>query len=319
MPETQDKPRPDLFREEALRYHLGETDDGDVIRVSPAWTRWTYWFLVLTVILGLAYLVLGEVWVYESGPAIVELASRTSLTAPSDGTVESVEVLPGQQVEAGQVLVEFRAEAERAERARIEQQFRLQLIERLRDPSNETAGAELRRLRGERDLLEARIENRRIRAPRDGIVHDVRIRPGQFLAEGAPVLDLVPAETGYTFIAMLPGHSSPQLKKEMRLRLEIVGYPNADVPTRIDEIGKQVIGPTEARRFLRPDIADSFPIAGPVVIVRGSLPSDRFVAGAQEYLLHDGMQAVAEVKVRKERILLRLIPGLKRLRRDGDA
>ena len=222
-------------------------------------------------------------------------------------------------VEAGQVLVEFRAEAERADRTRIEQQFRLQLIERLRNPLNETAGAELRRLRGERDLLEARIEDRRIRAPRDGTVHDVRIRPGQFLAEGAPVLDLVPAETGYTFIAMLPGHSSPQLKKGMRLRLEIVGYPNADVPTRIDEIGKQVIGPTEARRFLRPDIADSFPITGPVVIVRGSLPSDRFVAGAQEYVLHDGMQAVAEVKVRKERILLRLIPGLKRLRRDGDA
>ena len=105
----------------------------------------------------------------------------------------------------------------------------------------------------------------------------------------------------------------------MSLRLEITGYPYADVPTSIKIVGNQVIGPTEARRFLRPDIADSFPLTGPVVVIEGRLTTDTFYAGAQEYRLLDGMQATAEVRVRRERILLRLIPGLRRLRRGDDA
>jgi membrane fusion protein (multidrug efflux system) len=316
--QSDSRPRPDLFREDAMRHHLGESDQGYVIRLSPAWTRWTYWFLLATVFFGLLYLVLGRVWVYESGPAIVQLSSRTSLTCIADGTVERVDVLPGQEVVAGEVLVRFRADRERAELNKIQQEFEQQLEELLRDPSNAAVGRELRRLRAERDLLRNKLDERLVRASHDGIVQDVRIREGQFLAAGSSVLYLVPSEPDYTFIAMLPGHAGPQLHVEMKLRLEITGYPYADVPTTIDRVGQQVIGPTEARRFLRPDVADSFPLTGPVVVVEGTLPGDTFFAGAQEYSLHDGMQATAEVKVRRERILLRLIPGLKRLRRDGN-
>jgi membrane fusion protein (multidrug efflux system) len=284
MPEPSNPgPRPDLFREDAMRYHLAESEEGDVIRLSPLWTRWTYWFLLLTVVAGLFYLILGRVWVYESGPAIVQLSARSSLTSTSDGTVESVE------------------------------------LERVRDPTDLVSGGLLQRLVAEKKLLEAELEQRKIRAPHDGVVHDVRIRNGQFIAAGSTVLDLVPPDAGYDFIAMMPGHTSPQLKEQMSLRLEITGYPYADVPTTIEIIGNQVIGPTEARRFLRPDIADSFPLTGPVIVVQGRLKTGTFQAGAQEYSLLDGMQATAEVKVRRERILLRLIPGLKRLRRSDDA
>jgi len=318
-PKAERPPGEKLFREDALRHHLGEAEEGDVIRLSPLWTRWTYWFLLGVVISGLLYLFLGSVWIYESGPAIVQAGERTLLTSTLSGTVESVEVHPGQAVTAGQTLVRFRSEREQAELASVQREFEMQLVERLRDPSNAVAGRELQRLRAQEQLLQANLDERSIRAPQDGVVQDVRIRAGQFLEDGAQVLHLVPEQTGYTFIAMLPGHAGPQLEPEMQLRLEIVGYPYADVPTTIQSIGKQVISPAEARRFLREDIADSVALQGPVVLVQGRLPSNRFRAGDLELILHDGMLAVAEVKVRRERILHRLIPGLKQLDREGDA
>jgi membrane fusion protein (multidrug efflux system) len=144
-------------------------------------------------------------------------------------------------------------------------------------------------------------------------VQDVRIRPGDFLRAGEPALSLVPLEPEYEVIALLPGHVLPQLETGMRVRLRIQGYAYAEIDTTIESIGNQVIGPAEARRFLGPDIGDAIEIPGPVVVVRCALPVDRFYTSTREYRVHDGMHAIAEVEVRRERILYRLIPALRRL------
>jgi membrane fusion protein (multidrug efflux system) len=302
-----------LFREQAVAYHLGESEEGEVLRLSPSWTRWTYWLLIAVVLGGLVYLMLGRAPVWQVGSAILRVEGRTSIVAEAAGTVDGVEVRPGQRVERGAVLVRLGAAREQAERAKFEQEFELQLIERLKDPSNEAAGRELRRLRGELELIEARLEERLVRAPSDGVVSDIRIRPGQPLAFGDEVLALVEPDPEYSVIILFPGQARPSLRSEMAVRLEIEGYPYAYVSAEIAAVGDQVIGPSEARRFLGPGIADSVTLTGPVVVVEGRLATGTFTSWEREYSLHDGMLARAKVAVRTEPLLFRLIPGLRAL------
>lgn len=302
-----------LFRKEALEHYLDESEEGDLLRASPVWANWAYRLLVLATVSTIAYLAIGSAPVYEIGPAILRIDDAAPLNAPVDGTIETIEVLPGQPVDTGQVLVRFQAEREGAQLQRIQEEFELQLIARLRDPNDIEAERELRRLRPELERAKASFEQTRIVANRPGTVQDVRIRPGDFLRAGAPALSLVPADPQYTVIVLLPGHALPQLQVGMRVQLLIEGYAYAQIDTAIDSIGSQAIGPAEARRFLGTDIGDAVSIAGPVVVVRCALPHDRFYTSSREYRVHDGMYATAEIEVRRERLIFRLIPALKRL------
>ena len=68
-----------LFRDEALRHHTAARTTGDVLRVPPSWTRWTFVFLVAVFAAGALYAALGSVTVYARGAGIVA-ASRDRVT-----------------------------------------------------------------------------------------------------------------------------------------------------------------------------------------------------------------------------------------------
>lgn len=63
-----------LFREEALRHHLLRREFGDVLRLPPAWTRWTYPWIVAMALATLALLGFVRVPRYVQGRATVRLA-----------------------------------------------------------------------------------------------------------------------------------------------------------------------------------------------------------------------------------------------------
>ena len=302
-----------LFRREALAFYLDESEEGELLRASPRWANWTYYLLLVITITAVTYLAVGYTPVFERGSALIRIDVSAPLNAPRDGTIESVGVLPGQQVQAGHVLVQFRAAQESAQLQRIKEEFELQLLARLRDPNDLDAERELRRLRPALERARANFDDTRIIANREGTVQDVRIRPGDFLRAGEPAVSLAPLEPGYEVIVLLPGHVLPQLGIGMRVRLKIEGYAYAQIDTSIESVGSQVIGPAEARRFLGPDIGDAVNIPGSVVVVRCVLPVDRFYTSTREYRVHDGMHAIAEVEVRRERLLYRLIPALRKL------
>ena len=317
-PDANDKPAEaiedePLFRREALDYYLSESDEGQLLRVSPRWASWTYRSVLIITLASVLYLVLGFAPVYETGPALVRIENVTLLSAPGDGTIETVGILPGQEVAAGDVLVQFRAESESAQFERVRKEFELQLLARLRNPNDSEAERELRRLRPEVERAKVALEQTRITAPRPGSVQDVRIRSGDFLSAGQPVLTLTPTDPKYTVIAFLPGHALPQLTRGMHVRLIVEGYAYAEIETLIDSIGSNVIGPSEARRFLGPEIGDAVTIEGPVVVVRCTLDRDYFSTASREYRIHDGMKGTAEIEVRRERLLFRLIPAFKGL------
>jgi len=303
--------RSKIFREEALRHHEGSQQDGDVLRISPSWTRWTYWSLLALLVAALGYSLLGTLPEYATGPAVVKVEGQSHLTVDTPGIVSSVEVRPGQRVEPGTPLVSFRSQEETVSLERIQREFELQLIRVLRDPADEAARQTLTSLRAERELAEARQQARTLRAPHAGVVSGLRIRPGQLVTPGESVVSVVGDKVEVSLVALLPGGQRPLLEPGRPLRVELDGFHHEYHGFIIESVGDQIVGPAEVRRFLGPEIGDAVQLSGPMVLVRARLPSSTFTSKGRTFNYFDGMLARADARVRTERILVALVPGLK--------
>ncbi len=303
--------RSKIFREEALRHHEGTQQEGDVLRISPAWTRWTYWVLLGLLGTALGYSVLGTLPEYASGPAVVRVEGQSQLTVEVPGIVSSVEVQPGERVEAGQTLVSFRSREETVTLERIQREFELQLIRVLRDPTDEAARQTLTSLRAERELAEARQQARTLRAPHAGVVSDLRIRPGQYVLPGDGVVSVLGEKVEVSLVALLPGGYRPLLERGGRLRVELGGFQHEYQTLKIASVGDEIVGPSEVRRYLGAEIADAVELTGPLVLVKARVPSPTFTSKGRTFNYFDGMLARADARVRTERILIALVPGLK--------
>ncbi|MCG3138035.1 MAG: hypothetical protein HJJLKODD_01891 [Phycisphaerae bacterium] len=308
----------DLFRKQALEeYQRKHQKRGDVLRISPHWTGWLYWVLVVLFIGGLIYLVVGRVHEYAEGVAVIRFDGRTEIAAVAGGVISRVEIEPGQKVHADEVLVRFHDEMEQAELVRLNKEFEQQLVASLQNPADYSLRVALANLRSQREYMHSRLDQRVVRAPHAGIVSDVRIRSGLSLMPGDTLLSVTSTETMPTVIAMLPGRYRPQVRPGMSLRLEILGYKYAYQKVLIDSVGDEVIGATELRRVLGAEIADMVQISEPVVIIRGRLDQRTFRADTDTYEYHNGMHARASIRVRSEPIVLALVPGLKYLFEEG--
>ena len=140
--------KPSIFRKEALEYHQHyRRQEGDLLRLAPGWTRWTYWILVLMLGVGVLVCLVGTVSEYATGPALVRVDKRRDVMAQGAGVVATVEVQPGQRVAAGQLLVTLQPEEERASLTRIEHEMELLLVRYMRDLSDQSARQALTALR----------------------------------------------------------------------------------------------------------------------------------------------------------------------------
>src|SRR5689334_19515419 len=91
-----------LFRQEALEQRAQAGSRGSLLRMSPAWTRWSYWMVVALLGAGALYAILGTIHEYAMGPALIRADGRREISARLAGTVAAVAVGPGQRVQAGQ-------------------------------------------------------------------------------------------------------------------------------------------------------------------------------------------------------------------------
>jgi multidrug resistance efflux pump len=307
--------RPDnsLFRREALDAYAAHQTRGDVIRVSPTWVRLSYPLVLVLLLAAVVYVFVGTVHQYSTGPAVVRVSGRTDVTAKLAGAIVRIEVAPGDLVSKGQLLARYYDVEEAATFERSRREFEAQLRKRMLAPEDTGVGQLVRGLRERVDAAEAALRERQIRAPRAGTVSDLRIRPGQHVVPGDTVLSLITGAPHLSVVAFLPGADRPQLSPGRPLRLVLNNYRHAYQELVIDQVDKQVIGPTEARRYLGPQLADALPIAGPVVVVRARLPSPTFTADGNIYYYYDGMPATSEVRIRRERIIDMLVPGLEEL------
>lgn len=310
--------RKHIFREEALRHASHGRGEGDLLRLAPEWASRAYWVLMAAFVASAAYAILGTLHEYASGSAVVWFSGRIQITATVGGTVNSIDVKPGQAIEAGQVLARFASSVETAELGRVEREFELQLVKSLRDPADPIARAALTTLRTQRDVAAARLEQLSIRAPQAGTVGDVRIKPGQRLEAGEAVLTLQARGQGCTVMAMLPAHYRPQLRPGLPMRFEVSGYRYAYQEMRVTAVSAQIVGPDEIKRYLGQDIRDTLAMQGPMVLVEATPAAPTFRVDGQSFEFYHGMQGTAEVRVRTESILVSLVPGLRVFSNDLD-
>jgi membrane fusion protein (multidrug efflux system) len=299
-----------IFREEALEQLAQGQLRGDVLRLQPDWVQRAYWIVVAAVLAGVSFAAAALVHEVASGPAVVRLDGRVDLTATTSGTVNSIEVRAGERVAAGQLLVRFYGAEELHTLQRIDSELEVQLTKALADSTDQSARAELARLRAEKGLAEARLDERSLRAPRGGTVREIRIRPGQLLQAGDLALTLLDDETPPSLVVVLPGHFRPQLRPGLSLRFAPDGFRFAYQELTIDSVSDEVLGPAEVKRYLGPELDDAIPIQGPSVIVTARLPDQGFVSGGKTYRYQHGLPGSASARVRTRSLLAALLPGM---------
>jgi membrane fusion protein (multidrug efflux system) len=280
---------------------------GRVVTTARTWLRWAYPTLIGLVAGAVAAAALIEVPAYSTGVSILTVEGE-HVTSPVAGTVAAVMVEPGAQVAAGDPVLRLRAPEQDAELAATEADYRNALAAFLATPGSDAARTALAAIATRRRTAAASVEARTLRAPSAGTVGDIRVRPGQPVAPGAPLLKISPT-TDLSVVALLPGHDRPRLEVGMALQIGLSGYRAKRQQAVIDEIDSQAIGPEEARKRLGDPIGDALPVTGPVVIVRAHLTARAFEAGGRTYEFHDGMLGKADVELDHQSLLRVLLPG----------
>jgi membrane fusion protein (multidrug efflux system) len=287
--------------------------EGDILRLSPEWIGWAYWVLLICLMTALLFSGVTRIHDWTSGTAVVRLIGRRDLTALAPGTVASIDVRPGQHVEPEQILVRFWGVDEQRALQGATGEFEAVLLKVLRDPFDEATRKELARTRIQKQLAEARLADRAVRAPHAGTVTEVRIRPGQLLQAGDIILTLVNDQTKPQVVVLLPGHALPEVKVGMPMRFEPSKFEFAYQSLVVESIGTEVLGPSEIRRYLGPELADAVEIQGPSFIVTATLPSMSFMSDHKTYLFSQGLPGRAQVRLRSRNILMAFVPELRRL------
>jgi membrane fusion protein (multidrug efflux system) len=302
---------PPLFRTEAVAHQRARGLQAEVLAIDVRSTAWGSWLVCAGLAALLAFLTLGRLNEYASGPAFVQLDGRTTLSNSVTGLVTKVEVKPGDRVQMGDVLVRFHASDEVAELQAARHEFDSQLAKLLLRPGDAATREALVSLRTRRELAHERQEQRSLRAPHSGVVGDVRVRDGQLVEAGLRVLDLQGSASAATLIALLPGRYRPLLRAGDRLRFELDGFHQRTHELQLSRVGDQIVGPSEAARYIGRDLADAFAINGPVVLVEAKLPATSFEVEGRRYDFANGMFGRAEAVVRDEPVAYAFIPGLR--------
>jgi multidrug resistance efflux pump len=302
---------PSLFRAQALEFHRQGGARGDVLHLTPRAFFWTHWSLVAAMAALVGYAFVGQIDEYASGPALVRVDSVYDVTAQRPAVVAHVEVDPGQHVAAGQVLVRMQASGEQAELESVERELSDQLAKLLRDPADRAAREAIVSLRSREALAHANLERQTVRAAQAATVGDIRVQRGELVDAGTPLLSLLGDGEGARLTALLPGRYRPLLAPGMKLRFVADGFPREVHALSIERVADQIVGPTEALRFLGRDAAGAVALSGPVVLVHARLPSRAFSSDGALYRFHHGMQGHAEVAVRHDSIALTFVPGLR--------
>jgi biotin carboxyl carrier protein len=301
-----------LYRPEALESHRRRGHEGVIAELSPGWVRRTYHVLVAIMAVALAFSFFIKVPTYSTGNGVV-VFKGTPVTAQAPGTVESVYVQPGQQVHKGDLLVKLASAKEDADYAQAKSELEAAEQQYLFDASDETVRKQLVTAQAAARRAEAAIEQRSVRAPKDGTASDLRVHPGMGVQFSDLILTVVEPGTEPEVWALLPGSDRPRVHNGMRLQVELTGYTKTRESATIYEVGRDVIPSSEARRTIGAD-AEVLHLAqdGNYVLVKATLPGRTFHAEHRTYQYHQGLPAKTEVRVESKRFLITLIPSLEK-------
>lgn len=307
-----------LYRGEALEAHRSRGNEGVPVHLTPSWVRRTYPFLAIAIVIAVVASVFITVPTYSTGTGVV-MFDGAHIAAPAAGVIEKVYVSPGDEVEEGTVLVRLNADNERAELALAKQEEKIATSQFLLDHNDETAKKTLASAAARVDRAKAQLETRVIRASKKGTVSDTRVASGKLLQAGDRILTIVAPKTEPEIICFLEGKDRPRLKKGMKLQVALAGYTKTPDTVEITHVGTEVIGGSEAARYIGAELADTLKQlqGGSFVIVKAKL-NPTFRTDRKLFRYHHGMTAKTEVKIQDKPFLVTLLPVLEKYLPDAD-
>jgi membrane fusion protein (multidrug efflux system) len=272
----------------------------------------TYHFAWIATAAALVFVCLFSVHEYASGPAVVRVDGRRTISATIPATVEAVLVRPGQHVAAGALLASMYDAEEAAELRRTSTEFDLELVRLLRDPTDAVAKQTLAALRSKRDQARNMRAEREIRSPIEGTVGDIRVRPGQHLNAGDTILAVAPRDTRVVVVAAVSGDYRPMIGKGLPVRFSLDGFHYEYKDLEVEDVSEEVIGPLEVKRYLGQELGDALDIQGGAkVLVTAKVDASSFTSDGVPYGYYDGLTGIADVRVRRQPLIVMLIPALK--------
>jgi len=148
-----------------------------------------------------------------AGIGSLEASRQVQVAAEVDGRVAQILFTPGESVKAGQLLVQLNDAPEQGELARLQAQARnaRALLDRTRRllPQQaatreqlDQAQADYDQAAGDIKRVQALIEQKRVKAPFDGVLGVRRVNLGQFARAGDPLVSLTDGATMYANITL---------------------------------------------------------------------------------------------------------------------
>ena len=300
-----------LFREEALESYVRSSRlHGHVLDLSPRWMIWTYWLVVAVCVAGSIYGVCASLHEYATGVAILRDEARTQVRPSAAARLRPSPCSQGNTWRPRRNFYASTTPRRKltwnvSARNSISNRFADSLIPTIRRHSS-TWPPSAPRWPVPKNGCTSASSTRRVLA-----WCATCVCPQQAVTAGDFLLTLVGPEDRLSVVAILPGQYRPLLKPGSPLRLELSGFRYAYQRLTIAAVGHEVICPQEVRRFLGQDVGDAVALQGASVIVQAQVPADTFYADGHWHPYHDGMHGTAEVRVRSERMVLALVPGLK--------
>jgi multidrug resistance efflux pump len=262
-----------MYRQEALDENFESAEEpGNLLNLSPRWLTRAHWLAMSLFLTALLYAMFVNISEYATGPALIRARNKIPVIAAKAGLVRSVEVSVGDHVRIGDLLVRF-SDA----------------------PGTTTADRVAEQLW----------------AAGNGIIGDIRVRPGQQVNQGEVAATIVDQDAGYEVLGFIPGNYAPQLHPGMPLVLRVQGYQGSSEIMRIDRVGSEILGAQDALRHAGREGGATLPLSGPVVVISAQLHSPKFSQDSRTYRYHDGMSGDIDVSVRSDRLITTVLRGLK--------
>jgi len=302
-----------LYRPEALDNHRRKGQEGVVADLSPRWVKRAYPTLVITMFAAIAVAVLVKVPTYSSGNGVL-VYPGLAVTAPAPGTVEDVRVLPQQRIRKGDVLIKLASQKEEADLRQATTEYEAAEREYMHDNNDEQVKKSLVGAKAQMRRAEAAIEQKYVRAPKDGIAGDVRVQVGTALQFGDPVLTIVAEGTEPELWAFMPGNDKPQIHAGQELQIDFINYKTARAKAPIYELGTAAMSAGAARKLVGLELADALklPNEGSFILVKARMPARTFKVKGQTLTYAHGMTAMTEVRIESKRFLVTLLPDLEK-------
>jgi multidrug resistance efflux pump len=307
-----------LYRGEALEAHRTRGSEGVPVHLTPSWVRRTYPFLAIAIVVAIVASIFITVPTYSTGTGVV-MFDGAHTSAPAAGLIDKVYVQPGQKVEKGQILLRLNSDNERAELALAKQEEKIATTQYLLDHNDENAKRTLATAAARVERAKAQLDMRIVRASKDGTVTDTRLATGKMLQPGERILTIVEPGIEPEIVCFLEGKDRPRLKKGMKLQVALAGYTKTPETVEITYVGTEVIGGSEAARYIGAELADTLKQlqGGSFVIVKARLPRT-FKTDRKEFRYHHGMTAKTEVKIQDKPFLVTLLPVLEKYLPNAD-